>query len=89
MYGAAPLLYAGKSHIERYYGENMEDDENFQEVLDNAEESKNKIIEGVIKYMESNEKDIDDMNLVNRYAKTFSQKLLQLYINLSTLTGRV
>ena len=27
MFGAAPLLYAGKSHIERYYGENMEDDE--------------------------------------------------------------
>jgi hypothetical protein len=89
MFGSAPLLYAGKSHIERYYGENMEDDENFQEVLDNAEESKNKIIEGVIKYMESNEMDVDDMNLVNRYAKIFSQKLLQLYINLSTLTGRV
>ena len=82
MFGAAPLLYAGKSHIERYYGENMEDDENFQEVLDNAEESKNKIIEGVIKYMESNQKDVDDMNLVNRYAKTFSQKLQQLYISL-------
>ena len=82
MFGAAPLLYAGKSHIERYYGENMEDDENFQKVLDNAEESKNKIIEGVIKYMESNQKDVDDMDLVNRYAKTFSQKLLQLYISL-------
>ena len=82
MFGAAPLLYAGKSHIERYYGENMEDDENFQEVLNNAEESKNKIIDGVIKYMESNQKDVDDMDLVNMYAKTFSKKLLQLYINL-------
>ena len=82
MYGASPLLYAGKSHIERYYGENMEDDENFQEVLNNAEESKNKIIDGVIKYMESNQKDVDDMDLVNMYAKTFSKKLLQLYINL-------
>ena len=82
MFGAAPLLYAGKSHIERYYGENMEDDENFQKVLDNAEESKNKIIDGVIKYMESNQKDVDDMDLVNMYAKTFSKKLLQLYINL-------
>lgn len=82
MFGAAPLLYAGKSHIERYYGENMEDDENFQEVLDNAEESKNKIIDGVIKYMESNQKDVDDMDLVNALAKGFSQKLLQLYISL-------
>jgi hypothetical protein len=82
MFGSSPLLYAGKSHIERYYGENMEDDENFQEVLDNAEESRNKIIEGVIKYMESNQKDVGDMDLVNQYAKTFSQKLLQLYISL-------
>ena len=32
--------------------------------------------------MESNQKDVDDMDLVNRYAKTFSQKLLQLYISL-------
>jgi hypothetical protein len=89
MYESSPLLYAGKTHIERYYGENMEDNENFQEVLDNAEESKHKIIEGVIKYMESNQKDVDDINLINSYAKRFSLKLLQLYINMAGLTGRV
>jgi hypothetical protein len=89
MYASSPLLYAGKSHIERYYGEDMEDNENFQEVLDNADESRDKIISGVIKYMESKQKDVDDMDLVNTFARIFSQKLLELFINLSELTGRV
>ena len=89
MYESPRLLYAGKSHIERYYGEDMEDDENFQEVLNNADESKDKIISGVIKYMKSKQKDVDDMDLVNEFAKGFSQKLLELFINLSELTGRV
>ena len=82
MYESPRLLYAGKSHIERYYGEDMEDNENFQEVLNNADESRDKIISGVIKYMESKQKDVDDMDLVNALALGFSQKLLQLYISL-------
>jgi hypothetical protein len=89
MFESSPLLYSGKSHIERYYGENREDDENFQEVLNNAEESKNKMIEGIINYMESTQKDLDDIDLINRYARVFSKKLLNMYIELSTLTGRV
>lgn len=89
MFEASPLLYSGKKHIDRYYGEGREDDEKFQKVLDDAEESKNKLIQGVIKYMETNNKDLDDMGLVNRYAKNFSQKLLGLYITMSGLTGRV
>jgi hypothetical protein len=89
MFGASTLLYAGKSHIDRYYGEGREDDEKFQAVLDDAEESKNKIVQGVISYMESNNKDLSDMNLVNRYANNFSKKLLKLYTTLSGMTGKV
>lgn len=85
MYESPRLLYAGKSHIERYYGEDREDDENFQEVLNNADESKDKIISGVIKYMESKQKDIDDMDSVNALALGFSLKLVTLYIHLSGL----
>lgn len=82
MYGAAPLLYSGRDHIDRYYGEGREDDESFQEVLEDAEEAKMKIILGVIDYMRENNKNLDDMNLVNNYAKNFSMKLLGLYIAL-------
>ena len=86
MFGAAPLLYSGKKHIERYYGEDREDDDVFQAVLEDAENSKNKIVQGVIKYMEKNDKDLDNMDLVNRYARHFSQKLLGLYITFSNIT---
>jgi hypothetical protein len=87
MFGASPLLYSGKKHIDRYYGEGRENDRAFQEVLEDAEESKNKIVQGVIKYMEKNNKDLDDMDTVNRFARHFSQKLLGLYIVFSNITG--
>ena len=86
MFGAAPLLYSGKKHIERYYGEDREDDDVFQAVLEDAENSKNKIVQGVLKYMEKNDKDLDNMDLINRYARHFSQKLLGLYITFSNIT---
>ena len=87
MFGASPLLYAGKEHIDRYYGEGLEDDENFQEVLNDADESKNKIIQGVLKYMEKNNKDTSDMGLVNRYAQNFANKLVGVYIAFSKYKG--
>ena len=88
MYGSSQLLYAGSEHIDRYYGEGKEDDEEFQEFLEQADEAKNKIIQGVIKYMNANGKDLDDMNAVNRFARHFSQKILGLYIALSELGNR-
>ena len=61
MFGASPLLYSGKKNIDRYYGEGRENDRAFQEVLEDAEESKNKIVQGVIKYMEKNNLSIRDL----------------------------
>jgi hypothetical protein len=89
MFAVSPLLYAGKDHIERYYGEGREDEEEFQEVLEDADESKDKIIQGVISYMIKNKKNLDDMSTVNHYAKSFSQKILGLYITLSGMTGNL
>jgi len=34
-------------------------------------------------------KDLDDMGLVNHYAKNFSQKILSLYITLAGMTGNL
>ena len=80
MFGSAPLLYCGREHIDRYYGEGREDDEAFQEVLDDADKAKQKMIEGILKYMEKKNLDVDDINLVNRYANSLSQKILGIYI---------
>jgi hypothetical protein len=82
MFQASPLIYSGKEHIDRYYGEGNEDDEDYINMLEDADESKNKLIQGVVSYMEANNKGLDDMSLVNRYAKNFSQKILSLFMTM-------
>jgi hypothetical protein len=80
MFQSGPFLYSGREWIDRYHGENQEDNESFQEVLEIAEESKNKIVQGIIKYMTSKNLDLDDMSKVNHYATKFSNKIVQLYM---------
>lgn len=81
MFAAAPLLYSGKEHIERYHGEGKEDDEDFQEVLENADEAKDKIIQGILSYIEGKNYDLDDMDKINSLARNFSKSLLGAYIH--------
>ena len=83
MFGAAPLIYAGKDHIDRYYGEGREDDEKFQEFLDEAEKARNIFISGLISYMASKDMDVNNMDLVNSKAREYSKKLLDIYISFS------
>ena len=80
MFGAAPLLYSGKNHIERYYGEGREDEEKFQEVLDEADEAKDKMIQGIINYMNEKNLDTSNIDLINSLARKFSQNMLGIYI---------
>ena len=84
MFGAAPLLYAGKNHLERYYGEGREDDENFQALLEDADEARDKIISGVVNYMIANNKDLDNEQQINAFARNFAQKIVGLYIIFSS-----
>lgn len=81
MFAASPLIYAGSEHIERYYGEGREDDEIFQELLQKADEAKSRFIVEIIDYMQSKNLDVDDIDLVNRYANRISKSLLGVYIN--------
>lgn len=86
MIGAAPLIYAGKEYIDRYYGEGKEDDEAFQSMLEDADEARHKMVQGVINYLEETNGNAYDIDLVNRFARKFSQKLLELYIRFSNYT---
>jgi hypothetical protein len=85
MMGSFPLLYSGSEHIDRYYGEGREDDEDFQEFLKEADIAKDKIIQGVVNYMVKHNKDLENMDQVNFYARKFSKDILELYIVLSGL----
>jgi hypothetical protein len=80
MFQAAPFLYSGKEWIDRYHGENQEDNEAFQEVLEMADDAKNKMIQGLLKYMESKNMDVDDMSRVNNLINRFAMKINQLYV---------
>jgi hypothetical protein len=80
MFQSQPFLYSGREWIDRYYGENQEDNEDFQEVLEMADEAKNKMIQGVLKYMKSQEIEIE-LDKVNHLIKKFSSSILNLYIS--------
>lgn len=80
MFGAAPLVYAGPEHIERYYGEGKEDNPAFQEVLDSAEEARNKFLSSLVKYAVKKNIDLDDEARLNNLAHKISIKLLQSYM---------
>lgn len=80
MFQSSPFLYSGKQWIDRYHGENQEDNEPFQEVLEMADESKDKMIQGLLKYMESKNIDMDDMGKVNRLIEKFASIIVNLYI---------
>jgi len=83
MLSAAPFIYSGKEHIDRYYGEGREDDEVFQKLLDAADESKDKFISNIFDYIQDKDIDVslDDMDKINSLARKFSEALLGAYIN--------
>lgn len=85
MFGASPLLYSGRDHIERYYGEGNEDDEIFQEVLEDANMAKDKMIQGVLKYMMEKNMSLQDEYKVNRFVQNFAMKMLGVYISLKSI----
>ena len=79
MFQAGPFLYSGKKWIDRYHGENREDNEDFQDILNNAEEAKNKMVHGTIKWMESQGMEIE-LDTVNRAIGRLATKIVQLYM---------
>jgi len=83
MLQSAAFLYSGREWIDRYYGENQEDNEPFQEVLEMAEESRNKMVQGLLKYMESKNMDLDNMSRVNSQLTRLAQKIVQFYVAFS------
>lgn len=80
MMQARPFLYSGKEWIDRYHGEGQEENEAFQEVLEMADESKDKLVQGLINYMTDKALDMNDMSRVNHLAEKLAGKIIQLYM---------
>ena len=86
MFGSSPLLYSGSDYIVQRFGSpydiDFQDDKNFEayeRVILNADAIKNKVINGVMKSLESRDEDFD-IDLVNREVQKASKKLLNMYM---------
>ena len=81
MFGAAPYLYLGKERIAHEFKYNdLKNEEEFEEVLDMADEVQSAMINGCIKVLEKEKKELSLEN-INRYLQKYSQKLLMHYIH--------
>lgn len=83
MFGAAPYLWMGRERIEHqfeYHDFNDEKQEKFDEMLDMANEAQSAMINGVIKILEKEKKELSVEN-INRYLQKYSQKILMHYVN--------
>lgn len=82
MFSSSPLLYSGKKSIESQFSDSeLEDNEDFQKVLKNADKSQLEMYKGVSKILENEGKEINLEN-VNRYLRKYSTKVLMTYIDL-------
>lgn len=86
MYGASPFLYSGSDYITTKFGspydiEFLSDEQlkAFERVVENADEVKLKIINGVMKVMEKRGEDFD-IDKVKREIQNASRKLLAMYM---------
>lgn len=83
MFGAAPYLYLGKDRIRHEFTYNNFDDdqqERFDNMLEMADKSQSAMINGVIKILEKENKELSIEN-INHYLQKYSKKILMHYIN--------
>jgi hypothetical protein len=80
MYGAAPYLYMGGERIahEGRYNENK-DEESFDELVEMADEAKDKMIQGAVKILQKEGKEIT-IESVSRIIKRYSSKVLDMWM---------
>lgn len=79
VFSASPLLYSGRQHIDRYYGENPSNPDKFEELLDMADEARDKMAQGIISWLESKGKEVE-LDKVNYYLPKMSQTLIKLWM---------
>ena len=80
MFGSSPFVYMDSEHLDRYYGEGKEDDEDFQNLLEIQDDTRNKFLSGLVKYAELKNIDMDDDYRINSLARKLGISLLQYYM---------
>ena len=78
MFHAAPYLWMGKARIEneqRY----RETNDSFDELLDMADESQRRMVNGVINYLNGNDKEVSVEN-INRFLKRLDSDIISFWM---------
>lgn len=80
MYAAAPYLYMGGGRIygENHYNENK-DEEAFEELVEMADEAKDKMVQGAIKVLQKEGKEIT-VEKVSRVVKKYAGMVLDMWM---------
>ena len=79
MFGSSPYLYIGREKIEQEMNYKDLEGEEFEEMLENADEAKDEMIRGTVKYLEANNKEISVGN-VKKYLPRFATKVVENYM---------
>lgn len=80
MFESQPLLYMGSDRIAHEFKyKDIKNEDEFNEVLEMADESQSEMIQGVMKVLEKEGKE-PDLNNINRYLKRYSKDILMNYI---------
>lgn len=83
MWGAGPLIYIGGEMLDRL-NPYPPDEESFREAVEMADDVKDELIRGIIKFMESKGQEIE-LEVVKRHAQKFAQKLLEYWMRYKSL----
>jgi hypothetical protein len=82
MFGASQYLYMGKERLEHEFKyKDVGNDEAFEEVLEMADKSQHEMINGVMKVLEKEKKEMD-INVINRYIQRYATLVLNYWIKI-------
>lgn len=82
MFGASQYLYMGKERLEHEFKyKDVGNDEAFEEVLELADKSQHEMINGVMKILEKEKKEMD-INVINRYIQRYATLVLNYWIKI-------
>jgi hypothetical protein len=82
MFGASQYLYMGKERLEHEFKyKDVGNDESFEEVLEMADKSQHEMINGVMKILEKEKKEMD-INVINRYIQRYATLVLNYWIKI-------
>jgi dsDNA-binding SOS-regulon protein len=79
MFGASPYLYVGRQKIEEEMSYKDLEGEQYDEMLENADKSRDLMIQGTVSFLEKTGKEVSVEN-VKRFLPRFATKIVENYM---------